>query len=174
MTDVFRPIIRIVFFILIQGLIVNRMDLWQGYMLPSLYIFGLLMLPINTPRTVLLFAGFLTGMLADAFTNTGGLHTSACVVLAFMQPLVLRILSPREGYESGQTPTVIDLGWGWFFAYGGSLTLLHHLWLFFLEQMRFTPFFSTFLKALLSAVVTLTLMIISQYLLHSSKDRRTK
>ncbi len=173
MIEGLRHIIRILVFVAIQGLILNRMDLWQGYILPSLYIFGLLMLPMNTPRVVLLFAGFFTGLLADSFTNTGGLHASACVLLAFFQPMVLRLLAPREGYEAGQRPTLHQLGWTWFMAYGGILTLIHHTWLFFMEQMRLTPFFSTLLKIVLSAAVTLVLMIISQYLLHSAKDRRT-
>jgi hypothetical protein len=172
MIEGLRHIGRIVFFVTVQGLILNRMDLWQGYILPALYIYGILMLPITTPRVVLLLAGFGTGMLMDMFTNTGGLHTSACLLLAFFQPLVLRVLSPREGYESGQRQTVMDLGWGWFFAYAGSLTFVHHFWLFFMEQLRFTPFFSTMGKVLLSAVTTVVLMIISQYLGYSGKDRR--
>lgn len=173
MIEALRHILRIVVFVTIQGLILNRMDLWQGFILPSLYIFGLLMLPMNTPRVVLLLAGFFTGLLADSFTNTGGLHASACVLLAFFQPLVLRLLAPREGYEVGQRPTLHDLGWTWFLAYGGILTLIHHTWLFFMEQLRFTPFFSTLFKVVLSAAVTLVLMIISQYLLQSTKDRRS-
>lgn len=173
MIEVLRHIIRIVIFVAIQGLILNRMDLWQGYILPSLYIFGLLMLPMNTPRVVLLFTGFFTGLLVDTFTSTGGLHASACVLLAFFQPMVLRLLAPREGYEVGQKPTLHQLGWAWFLAYGGILTLIHHTWLFFIEQLRLTPFFSTLFKIILSSAVTLILMIISQYLLHSSKDRRT-
>lgn len=171
-STVIRNTARILFFVALQGLILNRMDLWQGYILPSLYIFGILMLPINTPRVVVLLVSFVTGILVDAFTNTGGLHASACVLLGFAQPIMLRILAPREGFESGQRPTLHDLGWGWFFAYAGILTLIHHSWLFFMEQLRLAPFFLTLGKVILSAAVTLLLMIISQYLIHSPKVRR--
>lgn len=171
MIELLRHIGRIVFFVTVQGLVLNRMDLWQGYILPSLYIYSILMLPITTPRVVLLLASFATGMLMDLFTNTGGLHISACLLVGFFQPIVLRILSPREGYETGQRQTIMNFGWGWFLAYAGSLTFVHHLWLFFMEQMRFTPFFSTLGKVLLSAAATVVLMIISQYLGYTGKDR---
>jgi rod shape-determining protein MreD len=172
MIDALKHGLRIAFFLLLQGLVLNRMDLWQGWVLPSLYIFGLIMLPINTPRVVLLFIGFVTGLIMDAFTNTGGLHASACVLLTFLQPLALQFLAPRDGYEVGQQATVHDLGITWFITYGGLLTLVHHSWLFFLEQWRLTPFFSTLSKVVISSVITVLLMIISQYLIHSSKDRR--
>lgn len=172
MNEAVKNILRILIFVLIQGLILNRMDLWQGYILPSIYIFGLLMLPINTSPLFRMLIGFACGLLVDTFTNTAGLHASACVFLAFVQPLILKVLAPREGYETGQKPTLHELGWTWFLGYGGILTFLHHLWLFYVEQLRFTPFFSTLGKVVLSSLATLVLMIISQYLLHTPKDRR--
>lgn len=172
MNEAVKTTLRILFFVLIQGLILNRMDLWQGYILPSLYIFGLLMLPLQTPALLRMIIAFVCGLLVDAFTNTAGLHASACVFMAFLQPFVLKILAPREGYESGQKPTLHDLGISWFIGYGGILTLLHHLWLFFVEQLRFFPFFSTLGKVILSSMATLLLMIITQYLSHTPKERR--
>lgn len=167
-----KNIIRIAFFVLLQGLVLNRIDLWQGYILPFIYILGILMLPLNTPRLMVLIAGFATGLAVDSFTSTAGLHTSACLVLAFFQPLVQKVLSPREGYDAGIGPTLHDLGWGWFLTYASTLTFIHHLWLFFMEQFRFTPFFTTFGKVILSGAVTVVLLIISQYLIHTPKNRR--
>jgi len=167
-----KNILRMAFFVLIQGMVLNRIDLWQGYILPFIYILGLLMLPLNTPRLLVLIAGFVTGLAVDMFSSTAGLHTSASLVLAFFIPIVSKVLSPREGYEAGLRPTLHDLGWGWYLSYAGTLTLIHHAWLFFMEQFRFTPFFSTLGKIILSGAVTLLLLIISQYLIHSSKDRR--
>ncbi|MCH2198470.1 MAG: hypothetical protein MK081_06785 [Flavobacteriales bacterium] len=169
-----RNTLRILFLVLIQGLVVNRIDLWNGTMLPFIYIFGILMLPINTPRSLLLVIAFATGALVDMFTNTLGLHISASLVLAFMQPLVQRALSPREGYEAGQRPTIQDMGLAWYVTYAGILTLIHHLWLFFIELFRFTPFFSTLGKVLLSTLATLLLLTIGQYLIYSPTDRRNQ
>ena len=170
--EVVRNILRLVFLILVQGLIVNRLDLWQGYVLPSVYIFGLLMLPITTPRILYMVIGFAFGAAVDMFTNTLGVHTSACVFLGFIQPLFLRFLAPREGYEVGQRPTLQDLGMGWYITFAGILTLAHHTWVFFIELMRFTPFFETLAKILLSTLATLVLMVLGQYLIYTPNDRR--
>ncbi len=169
----FRIILRLIFLILLQGLIVNRLDLWQGYMLPWVYIFGILMLPFETPRWLTLFIAFGTGLMIDLFTNTAGVHTGACTLLGFVQALVLRTLAPREGYESGQTPTIQDLGVGWYITYATTLTMVHHVSLFFLELWRFTPFFTTLGKALLSALATLVMLVLGQYLIFKP-DRRRK
>lgn len=158
--------------VLLQGLVVNRIDLWQGLVLPYIYIFGILMLPINTPRSLLIIIAFVTGALVDMFTNTLGLHASACVLLGFLIPIVQRALAPREGYEVGQRPTIQDMGTAWYITYAAILIFIHHTWLFFIELMRFTPFFSTVGKVLLSSMATLLLLVLSQYLIYSPSDRR--
>lgn len=168
---VLKHILRIVFLILLQGLVVNRLNLMDGMILPSVYIFAILMLPLAMNRVALMAIAFIVGALVDSFTNTLGLHTSAIVLLAFMQPVVLRVLSPREGYEPGLSPTIQDMGLTWYLAYAGMLTLIHHFWLFFIELLRFTPFWMTLGKVLLSTLATLILMVIGQYLIFSSVER---
>jgi hypothetical protein len=49
---------------------------------------------------------------------------------------------------------------------------MHHLWLFFVEVYRFDDFFSTLLRALMSATATLVLCLLSQALV--SRDTRTR
>jgi hypothetical protein len=168
-----KTILRLIFLVLLQGLIVNRLDLWQGYMLPWVYIFGLLMMPLEAPRTLRMLIGFLTGLAVDMFTNTAGVHASASVCLTFAQPFVLKALSPREGYDSGLNPTIQDMGVVWYITYASLLALVHHVLLFFLELWRFTPFFSTLGKALFSALATVVFMVLGQYLIFS-QDRRRK
>ncbi len=168
-----RNIVRIVFLVLLQGLIVNRLDLWQGLVLPSVYLFAILMLPVNTPRLLLLLIGFATGAFVDAFTNTLGLHASASLLVAYFQPHILRFFSPRDGYEAGQRPTVKDLGLTWYLSYAGALVLIHHTWLFFMELMRLTPFFHTLGKILFSSLATLVLLVLGQYLIYSPSERRS-
>jgi hypothetical protein len=162
--------VRIAFLILLQALVVSKMLLLDGLVLPYIYIFGILMLPFETPRWMMLFLTFGIGMVMDKFTGCIGLHTSACVFLGFMQPLVQKFLSPREGYEITQRPTVQSMGLSWYIAYASILTFLHHFWLLFLEVFRVSDFFHTSLRVLLSATATLILMIIGQYLIYKPKS----
>jgi hypothetical protein len=162
--------IRILFVILLQCLVVNRMQLFDGLILPWIYIFGLLMLPFETPRWLTLTIAFTVGLVMDFFTGPVGLHTSACVVLGYLQPVVQRFLSPREGYEVTQRPTIQRMGLPWYLTYAGVLTLIHHSWLFFLEVFRFTDFFYQIFHIILSAGATLLLMTIGQYLIYTAKS----
>lgn len=169
--NILKHIFRFAFFILLQGLIFNQFDLFSGWVNPYIYIFAILMLPVETPRTAVLLIAFVTGILVDTFTSTLGMHTSACVFLGFIQPFVLRVLAPRDGYEFSQSPTVQQMGLSWYLAFAGILTLAHHLWLFYIEVFRFSDFFTTLLRAIFSAAGTLIIMVIIQYLSFRPKSR---
>ena len=156
------------FLVMIQVLIICRIELFDGMMLPWIYIFGILMLPFQTPRWAVIVIGFATGWLVDYFTGTSGLHASAGAFIGFIQPIVQRLLAPREGYEVTQRPTVQRMGLPWYLTYAGILTLAHHFWLFYLEVLRFTDFFDTFLRVLMSTLATLVLMTVGQFLIYNT------
>jgi len=168
--SVLNNIIRIAFLILLQALVVNRIQLFDGMILPFVYIFGILMLPFETPRWLTLMVAFSVGLTMDYFSGPMGLHTGACALLGFLQPVVQNILSPREGYETTQRPTVQKMGLGWFLTYAGVLTFFHHGWLFFMEVFRFTDFFYQIFHLILSVFGTMVLMTIGQYLIFQSKS----
>jgi len=163
-------ILRIAFLILLQALVVSRIQLFDGLILPWVYIFGILMLPFETPRWLTLTVGFAVGWTMDYFSGPMGLHTTACVTLAYMQPIVQKFISPREGYDSIQRPTIQSMGLPWYLTYAGVLTLIHHSWFFFFEVFRFSDFFYQLFHILLSSAATIVLMTIGQYLIFNSKS----
>ena len=162
-------IVRIVFLVLLQALVVSRVQLFDGLILPWIYLFGILMLPFETPRWLVMVIAFFVGVLMDLFSGPVGLHTSACVFLGFMQTIVQNILSPREGYDVTQRPTVQRMGLAWYVTYAGMLTLAHHTWFFFMEVFRFSDFLYQIVHILLSTLAALVLMTIGQYLIYNSK-----
>ncbi len=163
---------RFVVLVLLQGLILNDINLWQGMAIPYLYVLFLLMLPLDTPRWLELILGLVCGLAIDMFTDTLGIHASACVLLAYLRPQFLKAIAPRDGYEFGQSPTIGDLGLLWYFKYAAVLILAHHTWLFFVEVYSFKGFFTTLLRAILSSAFTLLLVILSQYLIFSRRKTR--
>lgn len=155
---------RFLALILVQVLVLDHLDVANGYMVPQLYVLFLLMLPVAMPAWGQLFAGFGTGLVMDLFSGTPGLHTSACLVLCQARVPLLRMLAPRGGYEFGRRPSLHDMGAAWFFAHAGVLVLLHHLWLFIAEAWRIDVLPQTLFRAVLSAAFTLALCLLSQYL----------
>jgi len=166
MTIILNNILRFVVLILFQGLILNQVTLFGGQILPMLYILAILMLPIETPTWFVLIISFATGASIDIFTNTLGMHISATLMVGFMRKRVLELFAPREGYEIGVKTRIDSLGLSWFLSYAGLLILVHHFWLFFLEVFRFTHFFHTFFRVILSAGFTLLLAVLVQYLFY--------
>ncbi len=169
LNNAIRNSMRFVFLVLLQGLVLNQIDL-GGYLNPYLYLMFLLMLPFETPKWLLLILGFVTGIVIDAFTNTLGMHTSACVLLAFVRPYLLQLIAPREGYEFGMQPFIQHMGLAWYITYAGILVLVHHSCFFFLEVFRFSDFFTTLLRILGSGAFTLLLIILSQYLIFKPRE----
>ena len=155
---------RAILLILIQILVLNQLDLFNGSVQPFLYIFILLLLPFETPAWAQLLIGLVLGLTMDMFTFTLGMHTSACLVLCYARPGILRILSPRDGYEMGMAPTIGHMGILWYLSYAGSLVLIHHFWLFTIEVLRWDLLPSVFLRTLLSSIATLILIFLVQFL----------
>jgi rod shape-determining protein MreD len=165
-------IFRFILLVLLQALVIDHIDLAHGWVVPYIYVLFILLLPFDTPPWATLLLGFCLGMTMDLFSSTPGMHASACVLMAFGRTLMLRALAPREGYDPGKRPIIQHMGLAWFMTYAGVLVAMHHLWLFFVEVYRFDDFFSTLLRALMSATATLVLCLLSQALV--SRDTRTR
>ncbi|RZK61021.1 MAG: hypothetical protein EOO59_06095 [Hymenobacter sp.] len=97
------------------------------------YLGFLLFLPIDTPIALQLVLGFGLGFAVDIAHDTGGLHAAAAVLVAYLRPWVLRLLTPRDGYDAQDTVNVHQMGWQWFLVYLGLLVTFHHLAFFLLE-----------------------------------------
>ena len=168
-SDIIKNIFRFFFLVLFQVLILNNIQL-SGYLNPFLYVLFILMLPFQTPKWLVLILAFVTGISVDMFSNTGGMHAAASVLMAFLRQPILKLISPRDGYDLVQSPTIRQFGFGWFFSYVGVLVFIHHLCLFYTETFRFTEFFSTFLRVILSTLFTLSLIFVSQFFFSNSKS----
>ncbi len=165
---IIRNIIRFIILVLVQVLIINNIELGR-FINPFIYVLFIIILPFETPKWLLLISAFILGITIDMFSDTAGMHAAASVLMAYVRPGVLKLFSPREGYEIGTDPTIQYLGVPWFLSYSGILILLHHFVLFYIEIFRMSEFFSTFLRVIISSVFTLLLVVTSQYLFYRKK-----
>jgi rod shape-determining protein MreD len=149
--------------ILLQVLLFNNIQ-FSGYVNPYVYIMFILLLPIEIPAWLLLIISFFTGLIIDLFAGTPGMHTSATVLAGFVRPFILRIISPRDGYEPGADPSILIYGFKWFLIYTSIIVIIHHTALFYLEVFRFTDFFRTLLRVLLSSLFSITFIVLLEYI----------
>jgi len=130
------------------------------------YVAFLLLIPFETGPLIFMVLAFLTGIVIDIFYDSLGIHSAACVLLAFIRPYWIKLLTPRGGYEQSSQLSLKVMGLEWFSTYGFSLIFLHHLTLFFLEAGSFQWFFFTLSKAFFSAIFSFSMVVIFQYMAH--------
>ncbi|MDQ4139385.1 MAG: hypothetical protein M3142_02560 [Bacteroidota bacterium] len=134
-----------------------------------IYLAFLLFLPIQMPPVFLLLIGFITGFTLDIFYDTGGIHAAATVLLAYLRPYILLLLTPRDGYDQNDSVNLHVMGWRWFLVYSFILIFFHHLVFFFLELAGVKLIGFTLSKVVVSTLFTGMVMIIIQLLFFSRR-----
>ena len=163
-----RNIIRMIFLVLFQVVVLNNIQI-GGYINPYMYVLFILLLPLETPKWLLLLSAFALGFTVDMLSDTPGIHTAACLFMAFCRPGVLSLLSSKQEYEQGVRPIIRDMGFTWVFSYSLILVVAHHIPLFFLEVFSFSEFLHTLLRTGLSIVFTMLLILLSQLIMYRPK-----
>jgi rod shape-determining protein MreD len=169
---VIQNVFRFLFLVLVQVLVLNHVQ-WSGYINPYAYIVFILLLPIETPKWLLLLSAFILGITIDMFGNTSGMHAAATVLMAFARPRVLKLIAPREGYEAETKLSPYTFGFKWFITYVSILVLIHHFAYFYIEAFRFSEFFFTFFKAIFNSAITILLIVLGEYIF-SKRSKKTE
>ncbi len=165
-----KNIFRFIVLILIQVLVLNNINL-DGYLNPYLYILFILLLPLETPKWLLLISAFLLGLGVDIFMKSIGINAAASVLVAFIRPGLIKYLSTGKDIEPNMQAGIKDFGFKWFFSYSLVMIFVHNFVLYFLDIFSFSEFFTTLYKVMLGTVFTLLLVIITQYIFLNMKNK---
>lgn len=174
MSDLVKNIFRLAIFILVQVFVLNKIPHLHRYIVPYLYFLFILWLPFTTPRMALLGIGFLTGLILDYFKMTPGLHTAACVLIAYVRPFIITLLLPKDATEFAfHEPAPRGMGWGPYFVYAFILTLLHHAYLIMLEWLQFGSFTTFLIKVGATTGISMLLILTVELLFPRRQRYRT-
>ena len=127
-----------------------------------IYIGFILLLPVGISSLKLLLFAFFSGLAVDIFFNSLGIHASSTLLLAFIRPFWISMITPRGGYDEVYTPTIRELNLGWFTSYTVPLIIVHHFSLFYIDAGGFGNGWYTFSKVLSSAAFTYLIIVIIQ------------
>ena len=174
MSDLVRNIFRFSLFILLQVFVLNKIPHLHKFIVPYLYFLFILWLPFSIPRIGLLFIGFLTGLTLDYFNMTPGLHTAACVLIAYLRPFVINLLITKEATEiTFHEPSPKGLGWAPYLVYAFILTFVHHIYLTFLQWLQFGSFIEFLIKTVSTTAISMLLIITVELLFPRRLKYRT-
>lgn len=148
--------------ILVQVLVLNQVQL-NGFINPYVYLLFILLLPLSTPKYLLLILAFVIGLVVDVFQNSLGIHAASSVLIAYLRPFIIRAISNRDDDRSDY-PGLAQNTFRWFLTYVSFMVLTHHLLLFYLEVFSFSHFFITLGRAIISSLFSIFIIVLSQFL----------
>jgi hypothetical protein len=134
-----------------------------------IYIGFILLMPFDTPPLLLITLGFLTGVIVDAFYGTWGINAASSVLVGYIRPYIINVMTPKGGYDKGTEVSVAGLGFNWVMTYSAILIFIHHLTLFILEAWGLKVFFHLIGKTLASTIFTLFVFTLLQYLFQTPR-----
>jgi rod shape-determining protein MreD len=149
--------------VLAQVLLFNQVH-FSGYITPFIYILFVMLLPVSTPRYVLLITGFLIGLAVDIFSNSLGMHAAATTFIAFIRPWIIRAISNRDE-DRLEYPGLKQNTFTWFLYYTIFMVFSHHFVFFYLEFFTFTNFLVTLFRVILSSLFSVIIIVLSQFLI---------
>jgi hypothetical protein len=122
----------------------------------------------------LLLTSFLLGLSVDYFSLTPGLHAAACVLIAYLRPYLITILSPRDTQEfQYPEPSVKAMQWAPYVVYILILSFVHHFYLTFLQWLSVGSFWSFLGKTLLGTLISFLLILTADLLFPRQQSYRT-
>lgn len=174
MSDLVKNSIRLLIFTLVQVYVLDKVPHLHRFIVPYLYYLFILWLPFSIPRLGLLALGFLCGLVLDYFEMTPGLHTAACVLVAYARPAVINLLMAKETTELNfHEPSPGGMGWAPYMVYALILTLLHHSYLTGLEWLQFGSFLNLLIKISATTAISMLLIVTVELLFPRRMKYRT-
>lgn len=157
---------RFVLLLAAQVLIFNNIN-FLGFINPFPYILFIILYPVNSNKNSLLISSFFLGLIMDLFWNTGGVHTAACVVLAYYRPVLFKFtFGLSYEYQTVRINNKLTLER---FTFILLSVILHHSTLFILEVFTIYSIWDIILRTLISTVFTTVLSILIIYLIKPIK-----
>lgn len=160
-------IARFIILILAQVAFFDKIN-FLGYINPYPYILFIILYPVNANKNGLLLASFLLGLTMDMFNNSGGVHATACIMLAYLRPSFFKF-SFGLSYEY-QTVKINERLTPERFSFILISILTHHIVFFLLEIFRFSFFWNILFRTVLSTIFTLLLCILIIYMFKPAKN----
>jgi hypothetical protein len=156
------------FFLLLaaQLIIFNNINLF-GYINPFPYILFIILFPVNGNKQLLVITSFLLGITMDLFSNSGGVHTTACLILAYARPSIFKF-SFGVSYEY-QTIKINDSLTSERFSFLLVSVVIHHFTLFILEVFQLSFLWDILLRTIIGTLFTLLICILLIYIFKPSK-----
>lgn len=166
-------VLRFVALLLAQVLILNNINLF-GYVEPMIYVWFILLLPVGTPKWLVLLLSFLVGFCVDIFSGQVGFHTAVATFTGFARPLFLNSVASNQQTTDFDIPSSATMGLVPFLIYVSVLTFVHVFLLIAIETFRWSEVLPMLLRIALSAVASILLIVICDLIFFARSSGKNK
>lgn len=166
-------VLRFVALLLVQVLILDNINLF-GYVEPMIYIWFILLLPLGTPKWLVLLLSFLVGFCVDIFSGQVGFHTAVATFTGFARPLFLGSMASNQQTTDFDIPSSATMGLVPFLVYASVLTFVHVFLLIAIETFRWSEVLPMLLRIALSAAASILLIVLCDLIFFSRSSSACK
>lgn len=159
---IFITILQFILIALAQILLLNNIQLF-GYMQPLIYIWFIILLPNNFPKWLVMILGFLMGFIMDVFSAQLGFHTATATLTATIKPMLLSWFVNNFDNNTFR-PSISEMGFLSYLGFVSAMTFLHTLVYNLIESFSFAEILSLLLRVLISSLISVGLILISDAL----------
>jgi len=151
-------IFQFILLLFLQVFLLNNINLF-GFINPNLYLLFFIVYRFDTNPTLLIFLGFLMGLLLDLLTQGSGAHTIASLTIAFVRPIIIRTsfginydipMGMIEGTQQNQRIFYILM-----------MIIIHHLLLYIIAYFNFDSILIILKNTLFTSFFTFIMVYIS-------------
>lgn len=144
--------------LLAQVLICNNILLF-GVAVPFVYIYFILVLPLDTNPKLMMLLGFTLGFMVDVFCDTLGLNSLCCLILSVLRKPIFYAYIPREDKYLNAMPCISTMGWFNFVKYSLTASLTFCTFIFAIELFSFVSFGRIIVMILSSSLLSMFLIL---------------
>lgn len=148
---------------LVQIFLLNNL-VAGSFLCPLIYVAFLILMRLDTMPIVMLACGLAMGSLMDLTMGVAGINTIATLLIAFLRPTLIRLVSPREEWREDGVPSPERMGQSLFWSYLVVMVLLHHTVFFSLEALSWGHLLRTVIRILVSSAATILLVWLTERL----------
>ena len=157
--------------LVVLQLVCNKIVLFNVAM-PVVFIYLILRLPVNRHGGWVLTIAFLSGLLIDVFTNTPGMNSLACTIMAAVRRPVFNMFVSRENDMNVPVPSVDSMGVGDYFKYMAVLVTLYCTLIFLIQAFSLHNFLLTLARIAGSSVLSIIIIFGLDSLVSTRREKR--
>lgn len=147
----------VLFCIMLQVLVFNHLHLLGGIVL--IYLLPLIKMPVQVPRSLQIFLGFLCGLVVDIFSNSIGMHALTCTFTMWMRLPLLHMFVVSDDIKTG-TPGKHRMGIPLFARYSFVIIAMHTVVLYLIESFTLFNLIPLIIRIFITVLMTVLFSIV--------------